>query len=82
MNEGQDDLRAKVSESFFARQRELFVRTDRIFAVLMVVQWLAGILAAAVISPRTWAGTMSETTCICGRRSCSAVRWPLTLCCW
>lgn len=30
------------------------------FAVLMAVQWLAGIVAALVISPRTWVGQSSE----------------------
>ena len=31
------------------------------FAVLMVVQWIAGIAAALWISPRTWIGTVSHT---------------------
>ena len=35
--------------------------TNRIFAVLMVVQWIAGILAAVLISPLTWIGSASET---------------------
>ncbi|HYT92115.1 MAG TPA: histidine kinase dimerization/phospho-acceptor domain-containing protein, partial [Gemmataceae bacterium] len=35
-------------------------RTDRLFAVLMIVQWVAGILVALWISPRTWAGAVSE----------------------
>ncbi|MBI3868454.1 MAG: PAS domain S-box protein [Verrucomicrobia bacterium] len=36
-------------------------RADRLFAKLMIVQWLAGIAAAAWISPRTWIGARSET---------------------
>lgn len=36
-------------------------RTDRMFGVLFVLQFIAGILAAAFISPRTWAGPVSET---------------------
>ena len=35
----------------------VFCSTDRWFAVLMGFQWLAGIVAALSISPRTWAGT-------------------------
>jgi PAS domain S-box-containing protein len=35
-------------------------RTDRLFAWLMVVQWLAGIAAALWISPRAWAGQYSH----------------------
>ncbi|GAB5521347.1 MAG: hypothetical protein RhofKO_35980 [Rhodothermales bacterium] len=34
-------------------------RTDRLFAVFMPVQWLATIVAAIVISPRTWSGMES-----------------------
>jgi signal transduction histidine kinase/AmiR/NasT family two-component response regulator len=33
---------------------------ERIFAWLMIVQWLAGIAAALIISPRTWAGMTSQ----------------------
>ena len=36
------------------------VQTDRLFAVLMAVQWVAGVAAAYWISPRTWVGTTSE----------------------
>jgi len=34
-------------------------RTDRMFAWLMLVQWLAGIAAALWLSPRTWLGASS-----------------------
>jgi signal transduction histidine kinase/CheY-like chemotaxis protein len=46
---------------FQASQQTLFRRTDRWFAGLMASQWLAGIAAAYWISPRTWAGTASQT---------------------
>ncbi len=36
-------------------------RTDRMFATLLVVQWLAGIVAAIWISPRAWSGLDSST---------------------
>ena len=32
------------------------------FGVLMVVQWIAGIAAALWVSPRTWSGTVSQTS--------------------
>jgi PAS domain S-box-containing protein len=35
-------------------------RADRLFAKLMVVQWLAGIVAALWISPKTWIGPTSQ----------------------
>ncbi len=36
-------------------------RTDKLFAALMLVQWIGGIITAVVISPRTWAGSDSDT---------------------
>jgi signal transduction histidine kinase/CheY-like chemotaxis protein len=36
-------------------------RTDRLFAGLMLFQWLAAIFAAFVISPRAWHGVSSST---------------------
>ncbi|HEV7281812.1 MAG TPA: response regulator [Pirellulaceae bacterium] len=35
-------------------------RTDRMFAVLMALQWLGGIVLALAVSPRTWIGERSE----------------------
>jgi signal transduction histidine kinase len=43
------------------RTHALYVRTDRLFAGLFVLQWIAGIVAALVISPRTWIGPESQT---------------------
>ena len=37
------------------------VRADRLFAKLMVFQWLGGIAAALWISPKTWIGATSQT---------------------
>src|SRR5262245_55532123 len=51
----------RAKEILEARLHDNYVRTDRMFAVLMVVQWLAGIGVALWISPRTWAGTSWET---------------------
>src|SRR5205823_6408228 len=39
---------------------EIHRRTDRMFANLMIFQWIAGIAAALWISPRTWAGASSQ----------------------
>ncbi len=46
---------------FLENQSEIYRRTDRLFFGLMVIQWIAGIVAAVWISPRTWAGAYSET---------------------
>src|SRR5437016_14649205 len=34
--------------------------TSRIFAVLMLLQWVGAISTAAILSPRTWSGTVSH----------------------
>lgn len=37
------------------------MRADRVFAVLMVVQWVGVVTAALVLTPRTWVGRSSWT---------------------
>ena len=50
------------ADTIFRRMRvEDFRSHDRMFAILMTVQWLAAIVVAVFISPRTWAGAMSDT---------------------
>ena len=53
--------RLPAEELYRAHERSIFEQTDRLFAGLMIVQWIAGIAAAVWISPRTWAGTISQT---------------------
>ena len=53
MNEGVD---ARAAELHDERMRERRARVDRMFAVLLVVQYLAGIGAALVVSPYAWEG--------------------------
>jgi PAS domain S-box-containing protein len=51
----------RAGEIFADHQQSIYKHTDRLFAVLMSIQWVAGILAALWISPRTWIGTVSQT---------------------
>src|SRR6266568_4419304 len=59
---------SKVSEvstlranSLFKRsQNEIYRRVDRLFAGLMIFQWIGGLIAALVISPRAWEGSTSH----------------------
>jgi signal transduction histidine kinase len=53
-------MAARVEELYAQSQESVHVRTDRMFAVLMVIQWLAGIIAAVWISPLTWSGAVSQ----------------------
>src|SRR5258708_6954311 len=42
-------------------QQQIFIRTDQLFAGLLLFQWLAGIAAAYWLSPKTWIGAHSQT---------------------
>jgi two-component system, sensor histidine kinase and response regulator len=52
--------RRRADELFHEHQQQIYRRTDRMFAVLMVIQWVASIAAALWISPRTWSGSSSQ----------------------
>ena len=41
--------------------RTIHIDTDRLFAVLMGIQWVGGILLALLVSPRTWIGDATQT---------------------
>jgi diguanylate cyclase (GGDEF)-like protein len=51
----------RVRHLFTEHQQAIYQRTDRMFAGLMAIQWVAGIAAALWVSPRTWAGPDSQT---------------------
>lgn len=53
-------LVARASELFQQDYDKILVRTDRLFVILMVLQWAAAVTAAAVLSPLTWIGEKSE----------------------
>ncbi len=59
--EGYSDAAiAATSQRIFDDQRQqIFRRTDRLFAALMVMQWLGGIIAALILTPRTWDGSQN-----------------------
>ena len=51
---------ARAAQLYDVHRLSIYRRTDRVFAILMAVQWIFGIVAAVFISPRTWAGTTSH----------------------
>src|SRR5882757_6016939 len=55
------DIKARAEELFHAEERANFGHTDRMFAWLMGVQWLAGVGIALWISPLAWEGRLSYT---------------------
>ena len=52
---------SRVRELEAAARDRLYRRTDRLFAGLLVFQWLAAIALAVWVTPRTWAGIESHT---------------------
>jgi two-component system sensor histidine kinase/response regulator len=55
-----EQLAGRATEILRAHQRRVYRRTDRMFAALMVVQWVATIVAAVCLTPRTWDGATSR----------------------
>ena len=65
MNTHRSEIEAGIArradELFQTHQLEIYKSTDRLLAQLMFWQWIAGIIAALVISPHTWIGSQSAT---------------------
>lgn len=60
-NTNSDETSARrITEIFNEHQQDICKRTDHMFAVLMALQWIAGIAAAYWISPLAWAGGTSR----------------------
>jgi len=56
-----DSEAQRASALFTTHQQRIHQQTDRMFACLMLIQWVAALGAALWLSPRTWAGTTSQT---------------------
>jgi two-component system, sensor histidine kinase and response regulator len=76
-------VQERAHEHFQRHRQSNFCRTDRLFAGLLVFQWIASIGVAAWISPRTWAGSQSEVHihlwgrwCLAGSSSVCRLRLP------
>ncbi|MBS2038946.1 PAS domain S-box protein [bacterium] len=52
--------RARAAELLAMRQRTIYERTDRLFAGLLIFEWLLAIVFALLISPHTWIGETSS----------------------
>jgi signal transduction histidine kinase len=56
----QAAIAPRAADIFATRLRLVHERTDRMFAWLLAAEYLAGIAAALIISPRAWAGAESQ----------------------
>src|SRR5690242_19365553 len=50
------EMMCRSAVNFAGLQRSNHVRTDRLFAWLLIIEWTAGMLAAIFVSPRQWSG--------------------------
>ncbi len=57
----QSTIHLRANRLFVEHRESIYRSTNRWMAVLMVVQWVFGIVAALVVSPRTWIGASSQT---------------------
>jgi hypothetical protein len=58
--EMQAVTRQRAAASYRSHSHAVAVRVDRLFALIMVVQWVAAIVAAVTITPLTWIGPISS----------------------
>jgi len=58
--QANDATSSRITELFSEHEQDICKRTDHMFAVLMTLQWVGGIVAAYWISPRTWIGSTSQ----------------------
>src|ERR1700730_5272334 len=56
----KDSVAERADELFKQHQEEIYRNTDKLFARLMLFQWVAGIVMAFLISPYTWSGESSS----------------------
>jgi two-component system sensor histidine kinase/response regulator len=54
------DLQARIADLAGQTERDVCRRTDRMFAGLLVFEWIAGIAVAQWLAPLTWAGPESR----------------------
>ena len=60
LGQSAERVKARATQLFADHLAAIHRRTDRLFAWLMLCQWLASIAAALWITPRTWAGRYSQ----------------------
>src|SRR5438105_2383385 len=59
--ENEKAITRRTEEIYSQHRQSIFKSIDRLFAGLMLIQWLAGIGVALWISPKTWSGQFSQT---------------------
>ena len=57
---GEILVERRAQELFKEHQQNVFRQTDRLFARLMLAQWLVSVGLALWVTPRTWIGATSQ----------------------
>src|SRR2546428_13829237 len=57
---GQNSSAQRAEELFEQQRKKVVLNTDKLFTRLMPIQWLAAIVMALIVSPRTWSGQSSQ----------------------
>jgi PAS domain S-box-containing protein len=60
LNEAAVAMSPRAAAHFVEARAQNYRRADHLFARLMVFQWVGGIVAALLLSPRTWVGAESS----------------------
>ena len=55
-----DATTERANEILHAFQRQIYIRIDRMFTVLLLLQWAAAVGLALWLAPRTWSGAASS----------------------
>ena len=56
----EDAIKGRARILLEEQRQQVYCHTDRMFAVLMVLQWMGAITAALCISPWTWQGSVRQ----------------------
>jgi PAS domain S-box-containing protein len=56
----EGSLKARAEELFQEQWKKVILKTDQLFARLMLFQWMAALAIALIVSPRTWSGQASQ----------------------
>jgi signal transduction histidine kinase len=60
-SEPADSIARRATALFALAEHNIHRHTDRLFAALMGIQWVAGIVFALWVSPLSWSGSVSRT---------------------
>ncbi|MFT3746162.1 MAG: PAS domain S-box protein [Pyrinomonadaceae bacterium] len=55
-------IERRAKQLFEVQRRSVYKDTDRMFAFLMAIQWAVGVIAALVLTPKSWVGTTSAVS--------------------